>query len=151
MSTLALRFIITETGGKGRKWTQPAVAPTIELDNDPADYVVPVVAGATAILWAPTVSSSAALPADFAFLMLTTDESVMVEFTCNEGNANERVFAVALGPDWPLILTADDAYFNFTAGPAGDAFAGTLATLNKLRAKNLSTTDDAQVSVTIGS
>lgn len=148
-STISLRYRISLTiGDKERVWAQPTVAPTITLDNDPADYSVPVVAGATVILWNPTDASGAALPADFKFLMLVTDADVMIEFTCNEGNANDRVFALALKADVPLMLGDDTGYYNFTAN--GDVFAGTLDVIDKIRAKNLSVTDDALVQVIIG-
>lgn len=105
-------------------------------------------AGATAILWNPTDTSSPALPSTFAFLMLVSDEDVMIEFTCNNGDTNDRVFAVALKANVPLMLGDDASYFNYTA--TGDAFTGTLNVINKIRCKNLSADTDALVTVVIG-
>jgi len=129
---------------------QPTWTPLKTLAAPAAKYTVAIAAGATAVLWSPTLAGGPALPTSFELLALLSDAAVDIEFTCNEGHANERVFALRLGPDWPLILTEDDGYYNFTAGPAGDAFAGTLDVIDKIRALNLSATDVAQVTVVIG-
>lgn len=148
-ATLELRYVVKlSSGSKERVWSQPVSLPTITLTQDPSDYTVPVAAGATAILWNPTDTSSPALPSTFAFLMLVSDEDVMIEFTCNNGDTNDRVFAVALKANVPLMLGDDASYFNYTA--TGDAFTGTLNVINKIRCKNLSADTDALVTVVIG-
>ncbi len=148
-ASIELRYIVKlATGSKERVWSQPVSIPTITLTQDPSDYTVPVAAGATAILWNPTDTNSPALPSSFIFLLLVSDEDVMVEFTCNNGDVEDRVFAVALAANVPLMLGDDAGYFNFTA--TGDAFTGTLNVINKIRAKNLSADTDALVTVVIG-
>lgn len=147
-STIELRYLVKLlVGGKEKVWSQPATTPTISLNADPADYTVPVAAGDTVVLWSPTVAGSAALPDSFTFLMLVADEDVMVEFTCNEGDANERVFAIQLAANVPFMLGGDDAFYNFTT----DAFAGTLDVIDQIRCKNLSVDTDALVEVVLGS
>jgi hypothetical protein len=147
-STVALRYLVTLTvGGKERVWSQPANTPTIVLDNDPSDYVVPVAALATAVLWNPTLAGSAALPSSFKFLMLVSDEDVVAEFTTNEGDANEKIYTVTLAANIPFILGEDASYYDYTTDPFTQ---GTLDVIDKIRATNLSSDTDALVQVVLG-
>lgn len=148
-ATVSLRYLITlKVGGKERVWSQPAITPTIELTADPADYVVPVAAGDTEILWNPTLAGSAALPTSFVFLMLVSDEDVMVEFTTNEGDADEKIYTMALAANVPFLLGSDESYFNYTTDPFTE---GTLDVIDKIRCINLSDDTDALVQVVLGS
>lgn len=147
-ATVELRWLVRLiVGGKERVWSQPATPPRIELTADPADYTVPIAAEGTEVLWSPTVAGAAALPDSFTFLMLVSDEDVVVEFTTNEGDANEKIYTMTLAADVPFMLGSDASYYNYTT----DAFAGTLDVIDKIRATNLSEDTAALVQVVLGS
>ena len=146
-ATLELRYLLRLTvGGQEHILSQPASPPTIEFAADPANYVVPVAAGDTEVLWSPTVAGAAALPATFAFLLLVSDEDVVVELTTNEGDADEKIYTVTLAANIPFMLGSDASYYDYTT----DAFAGTLDVIDQIRCKNLSSDTDAQVRVVLG-
>ena len=70
----------------------------------------------------------------FSFLFLISDVEVDLEFTANEGDANEELFTVRLAPNAPLILGDDASYFNHMVN---DAFGGTLDVINKIRVQEI--------------
>lgn len=148
-ATVSLRYLVTlKVGGKERVWSQPATTPQITLTADPSDYTVPVAAGDIEILWNPTLAGSAALPTSFVFLMLVSDQDVMLEFTTNEGDANEKIYTVTLAADVPFMLGSDASYYNYTTDPFTE---GTLDVIDKIRCQNLSSDTDALVQVVLGS
>jgi hypothetical protein len=153
MSTiLTLRYDFSVTaGGREVHIASPTPPATVTLDTEPSLVTYAIAADGTVVLWNPTLASTPAEQSDFKILILLTDVDVDIELTCNEGDADERVFAVRLAAGIPLVLGADDAYYNFTAGPAGDAFAGTLDVIDKIRALNTSSSDVAHVTRLIGS
>lgn len=83
----------------------------------------------TATLWDPTASGNVA---DFELLVLSSDSDVELEFTTNNGDANEELSSLRLAANVPLLLGANDSFYNHSAS---DAFAGTLDVIDLIRAK----------------
>lgn len=149
-TVVTLRYSLeVEAGGHKRTLAQPTATPTVSLDSEPADYAVPIEAGETAVIWSPTVAASAALPASFKLLMLTTtDDDVMLEVTANKGGATARTFAFELGAGVPFLLRGDASLVDVAVG--ADVFDGTVDVIDEIRAKNLADDGTAVVRALIG-
>lgn len=91
------------------------------IDN--RDYAV--TADQTRTIWDPTVEATEN-PSTFAFLLLCADGTLDVEYTANEGHASETLSTQRLYNGLPLMLGADDAYYN-------GGLAGTLDVIDKVR------------------
>lgn len=94
-----------------------------------------LVTATTISLWDPTVSGTG-VPADFDILVLVSDQTVLIEFTIDEGNANEQLLPITLAAGQPLVLCDDAAIRGTYTG--GDGFTGTTDVIDKLRVKNAS-------------
>lgn len=143
---LTVRYATTvSAGGVAKDFAQPFVAPQLSLDQQPAQYDVPVAAASSATLWDGTP-----LPADFDFLQLQSDEDVDVEFTVDGGGAGEHQFTLFLrGGGFPITIPGSRSFTRVNAG--SDSFVdGAADIITKIRAHNFSTTDAAVVSVLIG-
>lgn len=136
MATLTLTWDYRVTiNGRDLVLTSPAAAPTVTLSEVyELDRTLPT--ATTLVLWDAAAPSG--VPTTFDFLYVLSSQDAYLELTCNEGNANERVFAVPLTANLPFTLFRDDAYYNFTAGPTGDAFAGSLDVIDYVRIRNVS-------------
>jgi len=86
---------------------------------------------ATVTVYDPT--NDAGVPADFDALYLLSDETVSLEMTCNEGDANEALFVVELTADLPFVLFSDASTYGATPD-----LSGTADVIDKLRVKNSS-------------
>ena len=86
-------------------------------------------ADATQIVWDPTNWTGMQV-SDFDRLILMSDGTVDVELTINEGDANEELNSLRVIANVPLVIGADDAYYNHSAS---DIFAGTLDVIDKIR------------------
>lgn len=101
------------------------------------------------------VSSSASILdvstdiSDFDFLLIASDYDVMIEFVTDDGDhVGERSYTIEVAGSGtagemgiPSILTSNSSYANYTVGFAG----GTLDVIEKVTAKNNSTTTAAKV------
>lgn len=87
------------------------------------------VQNAAAVLWDADTDGNMA---SFDLLILYTDVVVDLEFTTNDGDAAEELCTVRLSPGSPLILGADDSYYNHSAS---DAFGGSLDVIDRIRVK----------------
>ena len=96
-----------------------------------------IAAAGTKVLWDPTTDATEGT-ATFTFMYIKTDGDLDLEFTTFEGDANEELNSMRIVTDLPLALGADDSYYNHSAS---DIFAGTLDVIDKIRAKNNSTSD----------
>lgn len=120
--------------------SSPSTPPTRTLSSLDK-YTDTIAAGTTKQIWNPVASNQPLAPSAFDYLYALASVAMFLELTCNDGDANERVFAVPLAAGFPFALYADDAFYNFTAGPAGDAFAGTLDVIDHVRIKNAGASD----------
>ena len=112
---------------QGRKIVLPFVARSTSLTEIRQEHLA-IEADATQVVWNPTVTGDSI--SDFKFLALVSDGDLDVEFTANEGDANEEIGTVRLTDGLPYMLGADDSYYNHSAS---DAFAGTLDVIDKIR------------------
>lgn len=88
-----------------------------------------IVANATTIIWDPTADNADALT-DFDVLIMLSDKDLDVEFTTNEGDANEELTSFRLKAGWPMVLGADDSFYNHSAS---NIYGGTLDVIDKIR------------------
>ena len=84
-----------------------------------------ITADQTRTLYDPTVEATENM-SDFDGLAMWADGVLDVEFTANEGDANETLDTKRLVADLPLMLGADDSYYN-------GGLAGTLDVIDKIR------------------
>lgn len=140
-SLLKVRFNIEQDGEI--IFAQPTFVPTIELAAKTVRSVTQLEAGTAKTIWDP-VNAPLGLPTDFGFLLLSADVLTHVEFTCEEGDADERLFVKTLFPNIPYMLGSSASFFDFTT----DAFAGTAGNINRIRA--LAPDDDAVLTMIIG-
>jgi hypothetical protein len=90
--------------------------------------------GATETLWDPRNESVSDLCGDFDVLVFKADQAIKLEFTCNEGDANEELFTHVIASGCPFILGDDGATYNHSTN---DAFT-TVDVIDKIRIKNSS-------------
>lgn len=123
------KIIVTDTQGDtiAREYSATASSLTAITQRE-----IAVGASSTVAVW----DASAQSPTDFDALVLASDVALDVEMTINEGNANEELNSFRLAASTPIVLFADDAYFNHSAS---DAFAGTLNVIDKIRVKGTGT------------
>lgn len=142
MPTARFRYTVTiATGPRAREFAQPFVAPEVSLVGDPAEYQVPIVAGATATLW----DSATSPVASFRLLMLRSNLACEIEFTASATAVADVLSTMELqADDIPFILGSDKA----RGGTPG--LGGTVGRITKIRAKNNDSTDTAYVQVVIG-
>ena len=146
MATLTINWDYRVTiNGRELALMQPSTAPTITLATA-YELERTLATATTLVLWDATAAGQ---PSSFDFLYVLTSQDCYLEFTCNNADANERVFALPTKAGIPFVLGRDDAYYNFTAGPAGDVYAGSLDVIDYLRIRNVSGTT-ANLSVVIG-
>lgn len=132
--TLTWDFRIT-LNGKDYAFLSPSTPPTISLSH--LDEQTRTLADTTTIvLWDPTLSAVPSEPTTMDFFYCLTSVACVLELTCNEDDANDRVFAVPIAANIPFILGADESYYNFTA--SGDAYAGLVDVIDKIRLRNQS-------------
>jgi hypothetical protein len=106
---------------------------TVTGDNV-MDRQVDVAASATVLVWSAAID----LPASFAWLILTSDQDLVLEFiTDDDDSIGEEIYTVTLAANAPLILASDASYANYTVNFG----AGTLDLIESIRAKNLGGTD----------
>lgn len=87
------------------------------------------VSSATVVLWD---SDAEGAIGDFTVLQIETEDAeVDIELTTQDGDANEKPYVIRLTPDLPLLIGDDTSFYNYT----GDGFAGTLGTIDRIRAK----------------
>lgn len=99
------------------------------------DRYVEVVNNAAVTLWDPTVAGVGI--ANFDLALVFTDVEVELEFTCNEGDADEELVSLTLAANTCLVLGNDASRYAYTT----DAFAGTLDVIDKIRVKELNSTN----------
>lgn len=83
----------------------------------------------------------------FDFAIFIVNGNVDIEFTANDGDANEELDTKRVIKNVPLILGADDSYYNHSAS---DAFGGTIDIIDKIRANNPSSTETVGLEVFLG-
>lgn len=137
MSDFSIIFTIKgELNGEVKSISSESTPTSIDL-SQLVDKSIALVAATTYILWDPTLANVPVEVTSFDLLVLLSDvDGVDIEFTSNEDDAGERQFTMRLQAGVPLILGADDAYFNAAVGSAGDAYSGTLDVIDRLRAKH---------------
>ena len=155
MATLTVKHDIRGTiGGEELVLTHSSNPPTIPDLTRKYDVVLTIPASTTIVLWDPTLTGVPSSVADFDFAYFLASEvdatdiggvDVDIEFTCNEDNADERQFMVVAKVGIPLVLGDDISTFNYAVGAAGDAFAGTLDVIDRIRARNRSATTSAKL------
>ena len=112
------------------------------------DSTVSIAASTTVVLYDPTLSSVPFITtAPLALVLVSDTDSVEIELTTNEDNAAEAIGLVTLKAGVPFALGDLAGRFNYTT----DAFAGTLDTIDKIRAKNLNSDVAARVRMWIAS
>lgn len=147
MATLTLTWDHRITlNGREYVFQSPTTPPTLSL-SELHTQTFSLATATTVILWDPTLASVPSEPTSFDFLYALASQACFLELTCNEDDANERVFVVPLKADIPFLLGADDAFYNFTA--TGDAYAGALDVIDRLRLRNQSGST-ATVTVALG-
>ena len=117
---------ITDPRGKTKTFTFTDIASSVTAITE-MDFAI--TANQTRIIWDPTNVATENV-SDFDRLILIADGILDIEFTANEGDANEELMSFRLTADVPFMLGADDAFSNHSAS---DAFAGTLDVLDKIR------------------
>lgn len=134
MTDITVKTLITYDGQAG----DPSVSlPAYSVEKTYSGKTVVrdqqyTVQNTTVVAWDPT-NNTGESPSDFDLLVIWSDQDVELEFTCNEGDANEELVSVRLaGGAPPLVLGADDSYYNHSAS---NAFGGSLDVLDKLRIK----------------
>jgi hypothetical protein len=140
MPTLTLTYNLDSDDGL-LAFRSPSVPFTL-LYTQKVDDILTVAAGTTKTLWDAT-DTAPLVPTTFLALILRAENGagLEIELTAKQGDADSRQFLVTLEEGWPFLLGLDDSRYNFTVGAAGDAFAGTAGTINKVRVKNTSTDD----------
>lgn len=120
---------LTDKGGNTRKygWTKQ-----FSSQKEIQEFQLNIAASGTAVVWDPVNWTSFPVSA-FKAIVLKSDADLDLEFTINEGDTNEELVSVRLVANTPLILGADDAYYNHSAS---DAFGGSLDVIDKIRANN---------------
>lgn len=92
--------------------------------------VVQVAAAGTATIWSAAISALD----DFDFVWIRSDQdSVRLQLTCKDGDANEENFLVTLAAGVPFVLADDTSEYNLTP----DFAAGTVDAIDKLMVENL--------------
>lgn len=126
--TAAWDFRVT-LGGEEIVMGTPATAPTLTL-TEINKFTTTLATATNSTIYTPSVSGQ---PSAWDLLYYIGDKDAYLEFTCNNGDAQERVFAVPTKANFPFLLFRDDAFYNYTAGPAGNALAGVLDVLDLVR------------------
>lgn len=110
---------------------------SITADGTVLDRIVSIASDATPAtsltsLFDDTVTGA---PADFDFLYVISTQDIMLELTTDiNGTVGDELYTVPLLANVPFILARDDSYAGYTAGFA----AGTLDTIERIRASNIS-------------
>lgn len=124
-------------GGKVYRWGVPSQPTRHTVTGTKVSddlHLVEKSPAAATLLWSALVDS----PSTFKLCVLESDKEVIVEFVTDDGNeVGEEVYTVTLSPGIPLILGSNQSYANYTVNFA----AGTLDTIEAIRAKNLGGTD----------
>lgn len=145
-----LRFVFdfeVDLDGDIRHLASEATPTEIEITNL-HDSTVSIAASTTVVLYDPTLSSVPfTTTAPLALILLSDTDDVEIEFTTNEDNAAEAIGLITLKAGVPWALGDLAGRFNYTT----DAFAGTLDTIDKIRAKNLNADAAARVRMWIAS
>ena len=105
--------------------------------NSYYEHFAEVSASSTAVIWDPNAWTGYT-PADFDFMALISNTELHIEFTVNEGDANEELFTFELLKDLPILLGSKSSYYNHSAS---DAYGGTLDVIDKIRAKEVNGND----------
>ena len=116
-------------GGEEVALVSPRVPPTISLSVG-GKFTATLASAANLTIYSPGVIG---LSSGFDVFYYIGDQDAYLEFTCNNGDANERVFALPTKANFPFLLFRDDAFYNFTAGPSGNALLGVLDVLDLVR------------------
>lgn len=136
---LCTTFGELQVGGKVYKWGAPSQPTKHAVTGDNARDALFDVAGSgssspVVLLWSAAVD----LPASFKFLVVESDQEVVVEFITDDGNdVGEEIFTVTVSPGLPLILGSDQSYANYVVNFGG----GTLDVIETIRCKNLGAAD----------
>lgn len=89
----------------------------------------------------------------FTFLWIQSDRDIILEFTTDVGNdVGDEVYTLELAGTGtanlygvPFILGSDDSYANYTVNFAG----GTLDVIDRIRCRNLDTSNAAKVKIVV--
>jgi hypothetical protein len=130
MATLTATWDFRVTlGGEEIVLASPSVPPTLSLSTL-QKCTTTLATSTNATIFQPNVLAT---PGAFDFFYYLGDQDAYLELTCNNTDANERVFAVPAKANFPFVLWRDDAFYNFTAGPSGNALAGVLDVIDLIR------------------
>ena len=96
------------------------------------------------VVWDPTAWTGFPLSAFDAMVLALADDTASdlfldIEQVIKEGDTNEEMNSFRLAPGCPLALGSNAAYYNHSAD---DIFGGSVDVVNRIRAKNPSTTTD---------
>lgn len=97
--------------------------------NELREETISISANGTVVVWDPVNSTDNNIT-DFDTLVIFADGTLDIEFTTNEGDSNEEISTKRIVKGAPIILGADDSYYNHSAS---DAFAGTLDVIDRIR------------------
>ena len=86
------------------------------------------VSSATKVLWDSDADGALA---DFQVCALVSTQPVELEFTCNNGDAQEELSHVYLAANTAFVLGQDDSRYDYTT----DTFSGTLDVIDRIRVK----------------
>lgn len=134
MSSIRLETLCKFTDERGIVKKIP-VAVTLGSRSTPEERDYSIADAGTQNCWDP-LATDTENPSTFSFLFIWSDQSVDVEFICDDGGeVGKVIWTHRVVADVPFMLGADDSYAN---PGADDAYAGTLDVIERIRIKNSS-------------
>lgn len=142
-ATMQIDTQVTITDTKGVATKYPISTPAIASQKEILRMEIDVPAEATVIVWDPNNWTGFPVTA-FQAILFWSDQPLLLEEVCNEGDSNAETNLIELSIDTPYILGSNKSTFN-RDGPSIDAFAGTNDVIDRIRVKNESTTNAAKL------
>lgn len=140
-ATMQIDTQVTITDTKGVATKYPISTPAIASQKEILRMEIDVPVSSTVIVWDPNNWTGFPVTA-FQAILFWSDQPLLLEEVCNEGDANEDTNLIELSIDTPYILGSNKSTFNRSVG---DAFAGTNDVIDRIRVKNESTDNTAKL------